>query len=285
MENNKILVVGGDNRLAYLAESLIADKNEVTTFGLEKSNLDNKYKSNSLTQALKKSDYVVLCIPVSRDNKTIYSPFSDTVIPIDQGLFDKLKNKIIFCGLKDKLFNINSSFKKLNIIDYAANEEFLLKNAALTAEGAISILIKEYKNCLFNSNCLISGYGRIGKILAHKLSLIGAKVTILARNKESLLWAEIMGYNTLDLNNLNNSFDNYDIIVNTVPYLIFDKKILNSFKKKPYMLDLASVPGGIDFKEAKKLDICVNHALGIPSEFSPKAASDIIKNIIYKNLT
>lgn len=89
-------------------------------------------------------------------------------------------------------------------------------NAVPTAEGAIEIAMREYLGTINNSKCLITGYGRIGKVLAKMLQGLGAKVYVSARRKESLAWIKLNGYIPIDNNNLINSGE-YDLIFNTVP--------------------------------------------------------------------
>ena len=72
-----------------------------------------------------------------------------------------------------------------------------------------------------------------------------------------------------------------DAVVNTVPALVITRDILKKARTDCYLLDLASVPGGIDFKAAKALNIKFNWALGLPGKVAPLTAGDIIRKTIY----
>lgn len=63
-----------------------------------------------------------------------------------------------------------------------AAEELTLKNALLTAEGAVSLLISGYDGALFDSTAVITGYGRIARYLARLLQAFRCRVTIAARS-------------------------------------------------------------------------------------------------------
>ena len=69
---------------------------------------------------------------------------------------------------KDEFYTVYETIQEeLNHYEsYFENEEVKYKNAILTAEAAIAIAINDYKKSLRDSNCLIIGFGRIGKILA-----------------------------------------------------------------------------------------------------------------------
>jgi dipicolinate synthase subunit A len=45
-------------------------------------------------------------------------------------------------------------------------------------------------------------------------------------------------------------------------------------------LDLASIPGGIDFEYAKKLGLKTDWALSLPGKVAPLTAAEIIKKTI-----
>ena len=156
-------------------------------------------------------------------------------------------------------------------------------NAVPTAEGAIEIAIREYSGTVNGSKCLITGYGRIGKVLAQMLKGMGAEVYVSARRKESLAWIKLNGYTAIEHNNIINSGD-FDIIFNTVPSMILDSKIMAKIAVNALIIDLASLPGGVDFDSAKRMGIKTIHALSLPGKVAPKTSGEIIKNTIFNIL-
>ena len=111
-------------------------------------------------------------------------------------------------------------------------------NAVPTAEGAIEIAMREYLGTINSSKCLITGYGRIGKVLAQMLKGLGADVYVSARRKESLAWIKLNGYTPVDHKSLINSGE-YDIIFNTVPAQILDSHIMARIATGALIIDLA----------------------------------------------
>ena len=76
----------------------------------------------------------------------------------------------------------------------------------------------------------------------------------------------------------------FDIIINTVPYIILGKKELKLIDKNTLIIDLASSPGGVDKEYAQKEKLNLIVALGIPGRETPKTAAKYIKKIISKNI-
>ena len=69
----------------------------------------------------------------------------------------------------------------ISFYDYAKDEALLLQNAELTAEAALALLLERLPGPLAGSRILLCGFGRIGKLLARKLRVLGADVTVSAR--------------------------------------------------------------------------------------------------------
>jgi dipicolinate synthase subunit A len=159
-------------------------------------------------------------------------------------------------------------------------EELTVLNAIPTAEGAIQLAMQNSLVTLHDSNCLVLGFGRIGKILSKMLNGIGAKVYCEARKDQDIAWIKSYGYNAIKLDELDGSLNKFDFIFNTIPYLILDKKKLSIVKKDCLLIDLASKPGGIDFKEAENLGIQCLWALALPGKVAPKTAAKYIYDVI-----
>ena len=165
------------------------------------------------------------------------------------------------------------------------NEPLTIANAISTAEGALQIAMEETDITIHNSKILILGFGRIGKILAKDLSVLGAEVTCEARKEEDIAWIKAYGYELLTLNELNKNcdvLDKFDIIFNTIPHLILDEEKLKKVNKNALIIDLASKPGGVDFEMCGKLKIKNKWALALPGKVAPVTSAKHIKEEIYK---
>ena len=273
-------IIGGDERQLAMAESMEKDGYKVYISGFGNKSFYNNIKNTTVSEVIEKNEYIVLPLPVTKDFINLNAPFSEENIVLDDKFAKMLKNKKIFCGVSDNLKKIGAFWEDLSIKDFSTREEFAINNAVPTAEGAIEIAMKETKKTINGSRCLVSGYGRIGKVLAKMLNGLGADVTISARKAEDLAFIKLLGYNPILTSQIQNTGP-YDIIFNTIPALVFDIKTLVHSAKDALIIDLASLPGGVDFNAAQRLKINTIHALALPGKVAPYTAGEIIKNTVY----
>lgn len=153
-------------------------------------------------------------------------------------------------------------------IPYWADPVYAIENAALTAEGAVELVMRRSDKALAGQSVLVVGYGRIGSLLAGKLAALGAHVTVAARSASARATALASGHNSVDINSLPGS---YDIVLNTVP-----APILSGSCGASLCLDLASAPGGWSD------DTPVLKAPGLPGLYAPRSGADVIANAIYR---
>ena len=267
-------IIGGDLRNFFLAKILSREKHEVKLYGFDK--LENFKECEKYDEMIRNSDNIVLPIPFSRNSQYVNMPFSNKDIAIRE-IFYYLENKTIFVGNMHQELKEELHRKHNQVIDFMEKEEFAIFNAIPTAEATIEIMLKNTKKILQNSNCLIMGFGRIGKVLAYKLQGLSAKVTCMITNEVEKAWAVAYGYETTKIENLQKNctkFKQYDIIINTIPKVIF-KEELKEFKKETLVIDLASKPYGIDRKIAEQEKLNFIEALGLPRKISTNDISKI----------
>lgn len=284
MKDKNILVVGGDLRLVYLADNFLKNGFDLRVYGMDynTSGLGINPEDN-LKKALDRADVVILPLPVSRDGIKLNAPFFKADIYISE-LLDGLKEShTVFAGMLSAEFKAALKEKNIKYFDYFADEVLTLKNAAITAEGAISVAIENTPLALSDSACLVLGYGRIGKFLAKYLSCMGAKVTIAARRQLALEEAHLSGYNVCHIEEIYDALNKSDVIFNTIPIVILNKAHLECIRKRALVIDLASKPGGVDLSAASSLGINHIQALSIPGKTAPESAGRAIYKTILKN--
>lgn len=279
-----ICFIGGDSRTVELIKMLAKDKNDIFLYGLEKCEALKSYNHfENLEKGLQNCDFVITSIPLSKDGKFFNTSFSDKKISVQE--FFKIVNntKIVTGNITNEIQNYIKSENNNEIIDVLKFEELTILNSIPSAEGAIQVAMENSLITLHNSNCLVLGFGRIGKILSKMLLGFGANVFCEARKTQDIAWIKAYGYSPIHLNELDENLSKFDFIFNTIPHVILDKNNLNFIKKECVIIDLASKPGGIDFEEANKLGLQTHWALGLPGKVAPKTAAKYIYEII-KNL-
>lgn len=207
--------------------------------------------SYSYTERIEDADFVVLPLPVK--------PY----------MLQGLEGKNVFLGKGDYE----------NTYDYYKNENFVLKNAILTAEGAVALAEEATDISLYRSKILICGFGRIGSALVSVLRGYGADVTVCSRSRISESKALYAGAKHIAFEQLMHKND-YDIVFNTVPHMIFTEKELKALKKDAVLIDLASFPGGVDTLMAGALGLQVVDGKGIPQRYAKKTAGYLIGEAI-----
>ncbi len=286
--NNDIifLVVGGDLRQVYTAEALSERNYKVYAAGFD-NNISFSEKIIPVTGILEmpeKADVIVLPLPASQNGIFVNTPFCKNNIPLtslssvlrDDGLVlgGKLDEKTV------EIFNKHS----VKAIDYFEREELSVLNAVPTAEGAIQIAMEEMATTIYGQRVLITGFGRISKVLAKILCAMGAEVTVTARKYAALSWAEIYGCKTVHTSMLEESIDSYDLILNTIPSVILSEKLLKKIGKDTLIIDLASKPGGVDFDAARMQGLKVVWALSLPGKVAPISSGKIIASTVFNIL-
>ncbi len=137
---------------------------------------------------------------------------------------------------------------------------------------------------LHRARALVLGYGRVGQLTAHRLSALGARVTVAARRYDALAWAEAYGHDALHLGELSGYLCGFDLVVNTVPSRVLPRELLAQLKGGCLVIDLASKPGGVDFQSAAELGVRCVWALSLPGKVAPVSAGQAIRDTVYNML-
>ena len=152
---------------------------------------------------------------------------------------------------------------RLRMRDYYQREEVLLRNAAITAEGAIALAMERSERTLLGSRVLILGGGRISQALVPRLRALGAEVTVYARRGDQRALAACLGCHTLEC--LPESPEGYHIVFNTVPVPLLPRGAEGALN-----IELASAPGG--FRDPAGVVI----ARGLPGKAAPLSAAEAL---------
>ncbi len=276
--SNSFGILGGDRRQIALAESIAADGYAVYVCGFDAVPFTGRVGKTDPAELVRLCENIILPLPVTADGKNLKMDYSDLKLRLDDAFAELLRGKQVFGGMMGKLFQTSDLWDSIDTYDYYTREEFAVRNAVPTAEGAVEIAMREYPGTVSDSKCLVTGFGRTGKILAAKLKGIGARVTVGARKQSDFAWIEALGYQTADTRKLGGRFD---LVFNTVPAVIFTKDVLMKLPGPPLLIDLASPPGGVDYPAAEAAGFKVIHALSLPGKVAPRAAGEIIKRTIY----
>ena len=270
----KFAVIGGDRRSALLAELLHRDGHRVQCFALERAGLPEEMVcAEHLHAALYGADAVILPLPVERTG-LLNAPYARLPMPMAELTEAIWPGQLVFGGAFSENLRLWAGQNGVTLIDWMRRPGFVMGNAALTAEGALGLLLQESERSLLGSRVLLAGYGRIARLLAARLHALNAAVTVAARREESRAEAEALGYRSAGFDELPGGFD---FVVNTVPERVFGEGFLCCLPERALLLELASPPGGFDRNMAENLGLRVIAAPGLPGRSAPASAAELMR--------
>lgn len=267
-------VAGGDERMVCLARILKSRGESVGCLGLERANTGIGAPEKSF-----KRSCCILPLPAEAADGALNAPFAERKI-LYEDVFDFQRSGSIVCGGKVSEKMRSAAEKRgLHVFDYMKRPEFTVGNAAITAEAAVSLLMQSMDGCVFGSSVAVVGWGRIGRLLSHKLNALGARVWVLSQNEESRAMAEALGCGTVAPGQWG-KLCAMDAIINTAPAEVLDTEALSAMKRGTVLMELASAPGGFDPALAKAVGMRVIKAPGLPGRYAPGAAAELILSCV-----
>ena len=271
-------LAGGDRRQVWLARLLAEDGHAVHAFALGPAGAGVR-EERTLAGA-ERADCVVLPLPAAGRDGALNAPLAEGPVPLEEVLDTLRPGQIVCAGRVDDRLRALAEGRGVRLFDYFAREELAVTNSVPTAEGAIQIALEELPITLHGSRALVIGYGRLGRALAPRLAALGARVTVAARRYEALAWAESFGFAACPLGELGECLCGFDLAVNTVPAPVLGAAELGELKEGCLVIDLASLPGGVDLGAAERLGVKAVRALSLPGKTAPATAAAALRTAI-----
>lgn len=280
-----IAVIGGDLRQIYIANHLCENGYSVVVYGTVNSNLLKPIRvATSLSHALNICNVIVCPTPFSKNGSHLFTENEE--VAISNTLLEQTlnHNHFVVGGDFPTSFSNYCKFHQIELYDFLKDDSIAIENAVATAEGAIAMAIQSSLTNLSKSHCLVLGFGRCGKILAHKLSGFQTKLTISTRNPSSLSYGHSLGYDVFPLSELKYNLSSFDYIFNTIPSVVLTQDLLTKVSTETTIIDIASAPGGLDYDYVKKNHLNAHLCLGIPGKISPKTTGIILSHALIQKL-
>ena len=277
----KFAILGGDSRCALLSGLLAEDGHSVHTYCLEKAGLDPSVPAaGCLQSALYGADWVILPVPAEKKGK-LNAPLSAQSLDMGELIAALWPGQTLCGGRLSPTSSLAAVRSGARVYDLMQRRAFTVGNAAITAEGAVQKLMEATPRCLMGSHVLITGWGRIASILAPRLRALGAYVSVAARKSGDRAMAAAHDLGCCSFKALPLLIEDVDFVVNTVPAPVLEEKLLKRLKKDAVLLELASAPGGFDSEAAQRLGLKVIAAPGLPGEYAPISAAELMRESIY----
>lgn len=163
-------------------------------------------------------------------------------------------------------------FRGYACLDLLEEDTYLAKNAAITADCALTIGAEHLDAVLPGCPVLIIGWGRIGKCLAAKLQALRADVAVAARNPKDRAMLQALGFRAEDPARLGHGLIRYRLIYNTAPTPVLSAAAVAHCRADCVCIDLASQKGIAGDR--------VIWARGLPGKCAPASSGALIAESI-----
>lgn len=280
----KFALAGGDMRQARLAAMLAKDGHRVYVSCMERAGDIEGTEAAEPEEAFPQADCILLPLPALDGDGALNAPLSAAKVDVRELLRLVPSGVPVYGGRFAGSFMEAAEAQGVTAEDYFEREELKIANAAATAEGAVQIAMEETTITLCSANVMVIGYGRIGRLLSAKLKALGANVTATARKPADLAWIKANGCSAVSTAEPEPLLARQDVVFNTVPARVMDRRRLSLMKKGALCIDLASRPGGVDFEAAAALGVKTVWALSLPGETAPESSGAAIRDTVYNLL-
>ena len=131
---------------------------------------------------------------------------------------------------------------------------------------------------------LITGFGRIAQELALRLAALGTFVIVCARNEMQMRRAHELGAHPVPLAQAASACRQADVIFNTVPAHVLGKNELDRIRADALVIELASLPYGMNMEMARHMGVHVQLESGIPGRYAPMNAGAALFEALERRL-
>lgn len=282
-----IAIIGGDARQLEVIRKLIELDAKISLIGFDQ--LDEGFVGATKVQMdnidFKVVDAIVLPVSGTTLEGEVETIFSNEKIVLKKDhLRETPEHCTIYSGISNNYLKNTITDSKRRLVELFERDDVAIYNSIPTMEGTIMMVIQNTDITIHRSNVIILGFGRVGKTVARAFHGLGANVKVAALESDLLARIYEMGLEPIDLPSLINEVQHTDVCINTIPAKVLTANILSQMPTRSLIIDLASKPGGTDFRYAEKRGIKAILAPGLPGIVAPKTAGKIIANVLSKLL-
>ncbi|MFT4413615.1 dipicolinic acid synthetase subunit A [Fredinandcohnia humi] len=283
LTNMHVAIIGGDARQLEVIRKLIELDARLSLIGFDQ--LDHGYTGASKVRLdeIDISDIDAIILPVSGTNgegevETIFS--NETVILTEEIISKTPKHCVIYSGISNTYLDRIVKQSNRELVQLFERDDVAIYNSIPTVEGTIMMVIQHTDITIHNSKVAVLGLGRVGMSVARSFAALGAHVKVGARKTEHIARITEMGLTPFHLTELEKEVKDIDVCINTIPHLVVTASVISKMPAHTLIVDLASKPGGTDFRYAEKRGIKALLAPGLPGIVAPKTAGQIVANVL-----
>ena len=263
-----IAVVGGDEREQEIARLAASERADVRAYGFPwpEGGIPGVRLVDSAPDALRGARYALFPIPGLAPDGALFAPAAPAPIVPTVELLEELEpGGHVFLGTADAGLRDAAAAAGVGLHEYESDLELMLERGPAIVEGAVATAIANTRVTIHGSRACVVGHGTIGSLLARTLVLLGARVTVAARNPVQRAAARAVGADAVELGELRELAPGLAMLFSTVPAPVVGRAVLERLSRGSLVMDLAAPPGGIDLDAARELGHTTIWARGLGS--------------------
>ncbi len=278
-----VVIIGGDARQLEIIRKLSTLDAKITLVGFEQ--LDDGFigASKQAINEVKWPTVDAILLPVSgmSTEGKIDTIFSNEELTLTtEQLTLTPKHCVIYSGISNDHLDQCIKQAKRSLVKLMERDDIAIYNSIPTAEGTVMMAIQNMDRTIHDAKVAVLGLGRVGMSVARTFDALGAKVIVCARESQHLARITEMGLTPFHTKDLEKALQDVDLCINTIPALVITANVLTEMPLHTLVIDLASKPGGTDFRYAEKRGMKALLAPGLPGIVAPKTAGQILADVL-----
>ena len=247
----KIAVLGGDEREQEICRLAVQSGAAVKAFGFPwpSGGIGGVVLAQTAAEALARANVVLMPIPGIATDGSIFA--TEKIIPREALLREMAPAAHIILGRADPGLAQAAAALGITLHEYEDDHELKLLRAPAIVEAALEVLIQNTAITIHGANICVVGHGNIGAVLTRTLIVLGAHVSVAARNPVQRASAYTMGAVPLTLDDLVRAASSFDVLVSTASAPIVTAAVIDLLPSHALIVDMAAPPGSCDLKHAK----------------------------------
>lgn len=287
LTDRHIVIIGGDARQVQVIRKLVSLDATISLVGFEQ--LDDGFigatKKKIEDVDFQTADAIILPVTGIGLNGEVTTVFSNETIQLTKDLLKITpEHCVIYTGIANDILENYVKEANRKLVKLFERDDVAIYNSIPTVEGTIMMAIQHTDSTIHGSKVAVLGFGRVGMSVARAFSALGAKVSVGARSSSHIARITEMGLTPFDITKIDDFVENIDICINTIPAQILTASVLRKMPTHALIIDLASKPGGTDFRYAEKRGMKALLAPSLPGIVAPKSAGQILANVLAKLL-
>ncbi|MGG4038072.1 dipicolinic acid synthetase subunit A [Heyndrickxia ginsengihumi] len=279
----QIAIIGGDARQLEVIRKLADLDAKISLIGFEQLDfaysgvVKEKFKDVNFAEM----DCVILPITGTNSEGKVELIFSNEEVILTEDVLSETPDYFtIYSGISNSYLDTLAKKTNKRLVKLFERDDVAIYNSIPTVEGTIMMAIQHTEFTIHGSTVMVLGLGRVGMSLARVFDHLGANVKVGARKSEHLARITEMGLTPFHLDQIDQEVKDIDICINTIPHLIVNASVIQKMPTHTLILDIASKPGGTDFRYAEKRGIKALLAPSLPGIVAPKSAGKVLGNVL-----